>query len=430
MGTAGHCQKGQGGSSIKKVKKLKNASSNSQNGEVCVEVEGLWKIFGKKADEVLNSGLRHATKKSILEKTGCVVAVRDVSFNVKRGEFFVIMGLSGSGKSTLIRMLLRLIDSTSGTIHVNGEDICSYDKKQLMNFRRHTTGMVFQHFGLFPHRSVLDNVAYGLKVRGISKEERYASALEAIETVGLKGWEQYIPSALSGGMQQRVGIARALTTKPEILLMDEPFSGLDPLIRREMQDELIELQEKVQKTIIFVTHDLHEALKMGCRIAIMRDGEIIQTGAPEDVISKPADEYVREFVQDASPAKVFTAGRITNQPDALLYEWQGPKAALHVLSTAKEDYAFMVGRNRKFLGLVTLKRLRNLVQNPGASLKDAFDPDPAVTSPDTVLEDLFPVAAEAEYPIAVVDEEGRLAGEVQISSIFENMIQDKGDDVE
>ena len=397
---------------------------------MCVEVQGLWKIFGKKADEVLNSELRHAPKKSILEKTGCVVAVRDVSFNVKRGEFFVIMGLSGSGKSTLIRMLLRLVDATSGTIRVNGEDICSYDKKQLMNFRRHTTGMVFQHFGLFPHRSVLDNVAYGLKVRGISKEERYASALEAIETVGLKGWEQYIPSALSGGMQQRVGIARALTTKPEILLMDEPFSGLDPLIRREMQDELIELQEKVQKTIIFVTHDLHEALKMGCRIAIMRDGEIIQTGAPEDVISKPADEYVREFVQDASPAKVFTAGRIMNQPDALLYEWQGPKAALHVLSTAKEDYAFMVGRNRKFLGLVTLKRLRNLVQNPGASLKDAFDPDPAVASPDTVLEDLFPVAAEAEYPIAVVDEEGRFAGEVQISSIFENMIQDKGDDVE
>ena len=393
-------------------------------------MQGLWKIFGKKANEVLNSDLRSASKGSILEKTGCVVAVRDVSFAVKQGEFFVIMGLSGSGKSTLIRMLLRLIDSTSGTIHVNGEDVCSYDKRQLMDFRRHTTGMVFQHFGLFPHRSVLDNVAYGLKVRGISKEERYASALEAIETVGLKGWKNYMPSALSGGMQQRVGIARALTTKPEILLMDEPFSGLDPLIRREMQDELIELQEKVQKTIIFVTHDLHEALKMGCRIAIMRDGEIIQIGAPEDVISKPADDYVREFVQDASPAKVFTAGRIMNQPDALLYEWQGPKAALHILSTTKEDYAFMVGKNRKFLGLITLKRLRGFIQTHGASLKDSFEPDPAVASPDTVLEDLFPVAAEAEYPIAVIDDEGRFVGEVQISAIFENMIQDKGDDNE
>ena len=390
-------------------------------------MQGLWKIFGKKAKEILNSELRSATKKSLLETTGCVMAVRDVSFSVKEGEFFVVMGLSGSGKSTLIRMLLRLIDSTSGNIYIHGEDICQYDKRQLMNFRRHTTGMVFQYFGLFPHRSVLDNVAYGLKVQGISKEECYKRAQEAIETVGLTGWEQYMPSALSGGMQQRVGIARALTTDPEILLMDEPFSGLDPLIRREMQDELIELQDKVRKTIVFVTHDLHEALKMGDRIAIMRDGEIIQIGVPEDVISKPADDYVREFVQDASPAKVFTAGRIMDEPDALLYEWQGLKAALHVLSAAKEDYAFMVGRNRHFLGLLTLKRLKGLIQTSRASLKEALEPDPATTSPEAVLEDLFPIAAEADYPIAVVNDQGRFLGEVQISSIFENMVQDKGE---
>jgi len=390
-------------------------------------VQGLWKIFGKKAKEILNSELRSATKKSLLETTGCVMAVRDVSFTVKEGEFFVIMGLSGSGKSTLIRMLLRLIDSTSGTIYINGEDICQYDKRQLMNFRRHTTGMVFQYFGLFPHRSVLDNVAYGLKVQGVSKEECYKRAQDAIETVGLSGWEQYMPGALSGGMQQRVGIARALTTNPEILLMDEPFSGLDPLIRREMQDELIELQDKVQKTIVFVTHDLHEALKMGDRIAIMRDGEIIQIGVPEDVISKPADDYVREFVQDASPAKVFTAGRIMNEPDALVYEWQGLKAALHILSDAKEDYAFMVGKNRQFLGLLTLKRLKGLIQMSGVSLKEALEPDPATTSPEEVLEDIFPIAAEADYPIAVVNEQGRFLGEVQISSIFENMVQDKGE---
>jgi glycine betaine/proline transport system ATP-binding protein len=355
------------------------------------------------------------------------MAVRDVSFSVKEGEFFVIMGLSGSGKSTLIRMFLRLIDSTSGTVYIHGEDICRYDKSQLMNFRRHTTGMVFQYFGLFPHRSILDNVAYGLKVQGVSKEERYKRAQEAVETVGLTGWEQYMPGALSGGMQQRVGIARALTTDPEILLMDEPFSGLDPLIRREMQDELIELQDKVQKTIVFVTHDLHEALKMGDRIAIMRDGEIIQIGIPEDVISKPADDYVREFVQDATPARVFTAGRIMNEPDALLYEWQGLKAALHVLSAAKEDYAFMVGRNRQFLGLLTLKRLKGLIQMNGVSLKEALEPDPATTSPEAVLEDLFSTAAEADYPIAVVNDQGRFLGEVQISSIFENMVQDKGE---
>ena len=402
-------------------------NNSSAESEMRLEVKNLWKIFGPKAEDLLNSDVPLSSKTETLEKTGCVLAVRDISFDVKRGEFFVLMGLSGSGKSTVIRCLLRLIEPTKGTVIINGEDICTYDKAQLMYLRRHTTSMVFQYFGLFPHRSVLDNVAYGLKVRGIAKEERYAKAQEAIETVGLKGWEHQMPAALSGGMQQRVGIARALTTEPEILLMDEPFSGLDPLIRREMQDELIELQDKVQKTIIFVTHDLHEALKMGDRIAIMRDGEIIQIGAPEDVISEPADDYVREFVQDASPAKVFTAGRIMNEPDALLYEWQGIKAALHVLSSTKEDYSFMVGRNRNFLGLVTLKRLKSLLQTHGASVKDALEPDPPVTDPDAVLEDLFPIAAESDYPIAVVNENGRFMGEIQLSAIFENMIQDKGE---
>ena len=399
----------------------------SGNGEICVEVKDLWKIFGPKAEDLLDSDIPLSSKAETLEKTGCVLAVRNISFAVKRGEFFVLMGLSGSGKSTVIRCLLRLIEPTRGAILIDGKDICAYDKAQLMHLRRHTTSMVFQYFGLFPHRSVLDNVAYGLKVRDVSKEERYAKAQEAIETVGLKGWEHQMPSALSGGMQQRVGIARALTTEPEILLMDEPFSGLDPLIRREMQDELIELQDKVQKTIVFVTHDLHEALKMGDRIAIMRDGKIIQIGAPEDVISQPADDYVREFVQDASPAKVFTAGRVMDEPDAMLYEWQGIKAALHVMSSSKDDYAFMVGRNRKFLGLVTLKRLKSLLQTEGASVRDALDPDPPMADPEAVLEDLFPLAAESDYPIAVVDQDGRFMGEVQTSSIFENMIQDKGE---
>ncbi|MBW2673397.1 MAG: glycine betaine/L-proline ABC transporter ATP-binding protein [Deltaproteobacteria bacterium] len=373
----------------------------------------------------MGSDLRSASKETIQEKTGCVVAVRNVSFTVKKGEFFVIMGLSGSGKSTLIRMLLRLIDSTSGSIFVDGRDVLKFNKRQLRDFRRHTTGMVFQYFGLLPHRSVLDNVAYGLKVQGVPKEKRYARAHETIETVGLKGWEEYLPSALSGGMQQRVGIARALTTEPEILLMDEPFSGLDPLIRREMQDELIELQNKVQKTIVFVTHDLHEALKLGDRIAIMRDGKIIQIGAPEDVITDPADDYVREFVQDASPAKVLTAGGIMEQPEALLYEWQGPKAALRTLRSLKEDHAFMVTRERRLLGLVTMKRLKSLIQDEGLYLKDALETDVATTDPDVVLEDLFPIAAEADYPIAVVDEVGKFIGEIQISSIFENMIQEK-----
>ena len=405
---------------------MEHNNQTDQAEEICLEVNGLWKIFGKKAEDILNSDLRFESKETILEKTGNVMAVKDVSFSVVRGEFFVIMGLSGSGKSTLIRMLLRLIDSTRGSIKVNGEDILKYGKKRLMDFRRHTTGMVFQYFGLFPHRTVLDNVAYGLKVSGVSREERLAKAQEAIETVGLKGWEKYHPSALSGGMQQRVGIARALTIDPEILLMDEPFSGLDPLIRREMQDELIELQDKVQKTIIFVTHDLHEALKLGDRIAIMRDGKIVQIGVPEDVITSPADDYVREFVQDASPAKVLTAGGIMDQPEALLYEWQGPKAALRTLRDIKEDYAFMVSRShRRLIGLITLKRLKAVIQNNGSFPGDAFEPESPTTAPEAILEDLFPIAAEADYPIAVVDEDGRFMGEVQISSIFESMTQNK-----
>jgi len=405
---------------------LEHNNQTDRAEEICLEVNGLWKIFGKKAEDILNSDLRFESKETILEKTGNVMAVKDVSFSVVRGEFFVIMGLSGSGKSTLIRMLLRLIDSTRGSIKVNGEDILKYGKKRLMDFRRHTTGMVFQYFGLFPHRTVLYNVAYGLKVSGVSKEERLAKAQEAIETVGLKGWENYHPSALSGGMQQRVGIARALTIDPEILLMDEPFSGLDPLIRREMQDELIELQDKVQKTIIFVTHDLHEALKLGDRIAIMRDGKIVQIGVPEDVITSPADDYVREFVQDASPAKVLTAGGIMDQPEALLYEWQGPKAALRTLRDIKEDYAFMVSRShRRLIGLITLKRLKAVIQNNGSFPGDAFEPESPTTAPEAILEDLFPIAAEADYPIAVVDEDGRFMGEVQISSIFESMTQNK-----
>jgi len=266
-------------------------------------------------------------------------------------------------------------------------------------------------------------VAYGLKVRGVGVEQRYERAREVIVKVGLKGWEDYLPSALSGGMQQRVGLARALATEPEILLMDEPFSGLDPLIRRQMQDELAELQAEVQKTIVFVTHDLHEALKMGDRIAIMRDGEIIQIGTPEDIITVPSDAYVREFVQDASPAKVLTAGTIMEQPNVLLYEWQGPKAALHILTTTSLQNVFLVGRRGKLLGLVTIERLKELIKKKGNSLRDALEPDLLTCTSETVVEDLFPLAVSTSYPIPVVDDKGRFMGEIHISTILSCMIQ-------
>ncbi len=397
----------------------------SPDGGVCIEIEGLWKIFGPNAEQVLNSELRTATRAEIQEKTGCVVAVRDVSFKVKQSEMFVVMGLSGSGKSTLIRCMLRLIEPTAGKIIINGEDICTYDEKQLMAFRRKTMSMIFQHFGLFPHRNVIDNVAYGLKTRGVDKEERYARAQQVIEKVGLKGWEEYYPETLSGGMQQRVGIARALANDPQILLMDEPFSGLDPLIRRQMQDELIDLQEELKKTILFVTHDLDEALKLGSYIAIMKDGEIIQSGIPEEVVTSPEGDYVRRFVQDASPAKVISAGSIMTEPDVIIYDWQGPKAALHLLKTSKSDHGFLVTRGRKYLGMLTEKRLAESLKDNGKNIREALEPDIATSTSDILLEDLFGLAVASKYPIPVIDEDGKLIGEIENDTIIGSMVQYK-----
>jgi glycine betaine/proline transport system ATP-binding protein len=288
--------------------------------------------------------------------------------------------------------------------------------------------MVFQHFGLLPHYKVLDNVAYPLKVRGTPKEERYKVAEDAIKNVGLKGWEDYLPGSLSGGMQQRVGIARALAIDPQLLLMDEPFSGLDPLIRREMQDELCELQEKVQKTIIFVTHDLHEALKLGDRIAIMRDGEIIQVGSPEEVITSPADDYVREFVQDALPAKVLKAGTIMEEPALLLYEWQSPKVARTLLGHSKQDHAFVLTKHRKLVGVVNQERLRDLERKGTSSLKgDLINHLPTCT-PDMLLEEIFPLATSSHFSIPVLDENGKFLGNIHNRTIIESMIQDSGEE--
>jgi glycine betaine/proline transport system ATP-binding protein len=402
------------------------AKSNESKGrQSSIQVEDLWKIFGQDVEQCFTPEMRAVNKATIQEETGCVVAVKEISFEVQKGEFFVLMGLSGSGKSTLIRCILRLIEPTAGKILINGDDICTYDDLQLTELRRNTTAMVFQQFGLFPHRTVLDNAAYGLKVRGVPEEERNTRAQEVLEKVGLKGWESYLPSSLSGGMQQRVGIARALTTDPEILLMDEPFSGLDPLIRRQMQDELINLQAEMQKTILFVTHDLDEALKLGSHIAIMRDGEVIQIGTPEDVITTPGDNYVREFVQDASPARVVTARNIMEQPSTLLYEWQGPRAAIQTFRASGLDSIFLVNHTGILLGLVTLERLVELVRRRGASLKDALEPELPTCNADTVIEDLFPLAASTRFPVPVIDEAGRFLGEIYNSTILISMIQEK-----
>jgi glycine betaine/proline transport system ATP-binding protein len=263
-----------------------------------VSVQGLWKIFGGRQVSDLTPDIQSMTKTEMKEQRGQVLALKDVSFDVFPAETFVVMGLSGSGKSTLVRTLIRLIEPTFGEIRVDGEDILRFSEQELIDFRRTKTAMVFQHFGLLPHRNVLENVGWGLEVRGVAEKVREEKALEALELVGLQGWGEYRPSMLSGGMQQRVGLARALAADPDVLLMDEPFSGLDPLIRRDMQTELLRLQERFRKTIIFITHDLNEALKLGERIAIMRDGVIVQVGTGQEILNEPADDYVADFTRD------------------------------------------------------------------------------------------------------------------------------------
>lgn len=270
-----------------------------------LEVKNLTKIFGKKQKAALEMVKQGKSKTEILEKTGATVGVYDASFEIKEGEIFVIMGLSGSGKSTLVRMLNRLIDPSSGNIYLDGKDIAKMNVEDLRNIRRHDINMVFQNFGLFPHRTILENTEFGLEMRGVSKEERTTLAEKALDNAGLLPFKDQYPSQLSGGMQQRVGLARALANSPKILLMDEAFSALDPLIRREMQDELLDLQDTNKQTIIFISHDLNEALRIGDRIALMKDGEIMQIGTGEEILTNPANDFVREFVEDVDRSKYY-----------------------------------------------------------------------------------------------------------------------------
>lgn len=288
------------------TKTLKATGNTGADENPVFSVRNLWKVFGPKADRI--PGGEHAAlpPAELRAATGCTAAVRDVSFDVRKGEVFVVMGLSGSGKSTLVRCLTRLIEPTSGTVAIDGEDVLAMDRSRLRELRRHRAAMVFQHFGLLPHRTVLDNVAYGLEIQGLSKAERRAKAAELVAKVGLAGLEDRRPSQLSGGQQQRVGLARALAVDPSVLLFDEPFSALDPLIRREMQDEVVRLHREEGRTMVFITHDLGEALRLGTRIALMRDGGIVQLGTPEEIVGSPADDYVREFVRDVPREQVLT----------------------------------------------------------------------------------------------------------------------------
>jgi glycine betaine/proline transport system ATP-binding protein len=294
------------------------------SGAPMISVKNLWKVFGANADKVVGSPLVDLSRPELRTKTGNTIAVRDVSFDVAPGEVFVVMGLSGSGKSTLVRCMTRLIEPTQGSMDFEGEDILKVDNARLRELRKTRFSMVFQHFGLLPHRNVINNIAYSLEINGVNKADRHARANEVIELVGLQGYSHAYPEQLSGGMQQRVGLARALAVDPQVLFLDEPFSALDPLIRRDMQQEVIRLHRELGKTMVFITHDLSEAVKVGDRIAIMRDGAIVQIGTPEDLVANPADEYVANFVRDIAKSHVLTlkhlarkaaAGEATDGPE-------------------------------------------------------------------------------------------------------------------
>ena len=382
-----------------------------------IEVNSLWKVFGDKPEQALEPKYASKSRTEIQEELGAVVALRDVSFNVDFGQVFVVMGLSGSGKSTLVRCLIRLIESTQGRIKFDGEDILDYSPEQLTQFRREKVAMVFQHFGLLPHRQVMDNVAYGLEVRGMDKEERYRFASDAIETVGLKGWESYYPNEMSGGMQQRVGLARALAVNPDVLLMDEPFSGLDPLIRREMQDELISLQTELHKTIVFITHDLDEALKLGDKVVILRDGAIVQEGTPSEIVTDPVDDYVTAFVQDVSPAKVLEAQSIMNPAVLTVQSEDMCNSTLGAMRGEDRSSAFVVSGDGALLGMITDSMLEGLVRRNAPSINGFYRPVTSV-DPDTYLREVVPIAAETEHPIPVVDDGGQVVGEVDRTALL------------
>ena len=399
--------------------------SETENPRVKISCQNVWKIFGPDPQNTLTAIKDEMTKEEVLEETGHVIAVRNVSFDVNEGEVFVIMGLSGSGKSTIVRCLNRLIEPTKGKILVGDVDLAAMDEAELREARRHKISMVFQHFALFPHRTIIDNVAYGLEVQGMHKAERREKANDVLDMVGLKGWESNYPHELSGGMQQRVGLARALAVDPEILLMDEAFSALDPLIRRQMQDEFLNLLTEVHKTIIFITHDLSEALKMGERIAIMKDGVIVQIGSPEEIVVVPADEYVEEFVRDVPRSKVVPVRNIMNEPKVTLYSWQGPKVALMEMKQNNANYAFILDPGRRLRGAVTADEARQAIKEGVVRLSKMVRGNALQIGPDQPLEEVIPLAAASDNPVAVVDEDERLIGEVPRTELLMGMTREE-----
>ncbi len=397
-----------------------------------IEVNDLYKIFGPNPMRAVPMIKKGISKGEILKKTGCTIAINGATFAIDRRETFVVMGLSGSGKSTFIRCLNRLIEPTTGEILIDGVDIMKMNGEKLREVRRRTMSMVFQNFGLLPHRTVLSNVEFGLEISDVDKTEREQKARDAIKLVGLEGFEQSLPSELSGGMQQRVGLARALANDPEILLMDEAFSALDPLIRTQMQDELLELQARLHKTIIFITHDLDEALKLGDRIAILGpDGRVRQIGTPEEILAKPADEYVTRFVQNVDRTKVITAGTVGGRAVSITYPREDLQAAIRAMERNRISSVFVTDPQRQLKGIVTIDDAIALQKKGEKDLATILQNDVYTTATTTPIADLLSTAIATRYPIALLDEEGHFQGAVSRAAIISEVNKgNEGSDTE
>lgn len=374
-----------------------------------IKVESLSKVFGKNPKETLKLMELGMNKKEILKRTNTTVGINNASFEIYEGEVFVIMGLSGSGKSTLIRCLNLLNKPTAGKIYVEGEDITAYDKQQLKALRQDKVAMVFQHFGLFNHRTVVQNVEYGLEIKKVPKAERYKIAMDMLKAVGLEGWEDSMIGQLSGGMKQRVGLARALANDPEILLMDEPFSALDPLIRREMHEELLDIQSQVKKTIVFITHDVNEAFKLGDRVAVMKDGKIVQIGHPEDILNNPSNAYIEDFVRDIDRAKVLRTKGVMKTIKNAVKLGDSPKVLIKQMSAEDVDQVYVVDKNRSPVGIATIDDCIEAARE-GKTVKEILHTDFERVSPEDYLGDIFEKSMRTRYPLAVVNSENRLVG--------------------
>ncbi len=389
-----------------------------------IKVRDLYKIFGPRSKEALDLLKSGIPNNEILSRTKCGVGVAEANFDVREGELLVVMGLSGSGKSTLLRCINRLIKPTKGQVMIDGYDISTAPEEELRLMRRNKFGMVFQRFALFPHKTILENAAYGLSVRKLSRERQVKSARDALKLVGLEGWEKSYPGQLSGGMQQRVGLARALAINPEILLMDEAFSALDPLIRTEMQDELIELQSKVHKTILFITHDLDEALKMGDRVILMKDGRIVQIGTPEDILTRPENTYVKKFVENVDFTKVLTASDVMVTPKTTGFIKDGPVTLLHKMRKEGLSGIFIVDAEHKLVGYVTAEKAGDYAREGKKNISEIIEKyEKQKVGLDMQVRNLFQVIVDNRYPIAVIDENNILKGIVVRGSIIAGLAE-------